>query len=211
MLVAEEQLRHVTHEVAESDEPVLIADENGRLLLATPAFLRLLPQGSEPPYHFDHLPELFHEPRDVRRRLGDLRVAQRAWRGEVMLRVDDGEDQALLVRADPVMAAPDRVLGYVILFTDLTDRKEAERARRAFQAGIAEGQRVASTRLETQAGVAARNLLSSLLENAQLAAMEITDGVDALGIAHRLESVRASVQRAAEMMERLIRHAGRLD
>jgi hypothetical protein len=50
-------------------------------------------------------------------------------------------------------------------------------------------------------------LLTSILENAQLAAMEITDGVDTAGMAHRLESVRASVQRASDRLERLIRHA----
>ncbi len=211
MLIAEEQLRHVTREVSESDQPVLIADEHGRLLLVNPAFQRLLPQGTEMPTHFDHLGELFHESRDVRRRLTDLRTLQRTWRGEVLLKLGEEDEQNLLVRADPVLSAPDRVLGYVVLFTDLTDRKEAERARRAFQQGIAEGQRVAASRLETQAGIAARNLLSSMLENAQLAAMEITDGVDAMGMAHRLESVRASVQRAAEMLERMIRHAGRAD
>jgi len=58
-----------------------------------------------------------------------------------------------------------------------------------------------------KAGLAAQNLLTSILENAQLAAMEITDGVDTAGMAHRLESVRASVQRASDRLERLIRHA----
>lgn len=209
LLIAEEQLIEVSRDVAAADQPVLIANQNGRLLQSNPAFQALLPQGVPAPTHFDDLPELFHEVAEIQRRLMDLRFSQRTWRGEALLKLGEDEHRAMLVRADPVFAAPDRVLGYIILFTDLTDRKEAERARRQFQEGIAEGQRRAAARLESQAGVAARNLLASMLENAQLAAMEITDGVDAIGIAHRLESVRASVQRAAEMLERLLRHGAR--
>ena len=93
------------------------------------------------------------------------------------------------------------------MFTDLTERKDAEQARRLFQQSIVQGQRIATRRLDSQAGLAAQNLLTSMLENAQLAAMEITDGVDTAGMARRLESVRASVQRASNMLERLIRHA----
>lgn len=211
LLIAEEQLIEVSRDVASADLPVLIANQNGRLLQSNPAFQALLPQGVPAPQHLDELPELFHEPGDIHRRLSDLRVSQRTWRGEALLKLGEEEHRAMLVRADPVFAAPDRVLGYIVLFTDLTERKEAERARRLFQEGIAEGQRKAAARLETQAGVTARNLLASMLENAQLAAMEITDGVDALGMAYRLESVRASMQRASEMLERLLRHAARPD
>ena len=113
----------------------------------------------------------------------------------------------MLIRADPVFSAPQRVLGFVLLFTDLTERKLAEQSRRVFQEGIVHKSRMAASRLDTRAGIAAQSLLATILENAQLAALEITDGVDTAGMSARIESVRASVQRASDMLERLIRHS----
>ena len=52
-----------------------------------------------------------------------------------------------------------------------------------------------------------QTLLSSVVENAQLAALEITDGVDMARMPDLLESVRNSVARAAAALEDLIRHA----
>ena len=117
----------------------------------------------------------------------------------------------MLVRADPVFSAPGRALGYVLMFTDLTERKQADQFRRMFQDSITRGDGAMTARLDPRAGMAAQTLLASVLENAQLAALEITDGVDTDGMARRLESVRASVQRATDMLERLIRYAGQLD
>jgi two-component system, chemotaxis family, sensor kinase Cph1 len=54
-----------------------------------------------------------------------------------------------------------------------------------------------------------QNLLSPIIENAQLAALEITDGVDTARMPAMLESVKASVTRTAELLEQLIWHASR--
>jgi len=51
-----------------------------------------------------------------------------------------------------------------------------------------------------------QHLLSSVLGNAQLAALEITGGVDPARMPTKLESVRASVRRAAELLEHLAAH-----
>ena len=51
------------------------------------------------------------------------------------------------------------------------------------------------------------NLLATVVENAQLAALEITDGVDVARIPAMLDSVRASAARTAAVLEHLIRHA----
>ena len=48
-----------------------------------------------------------------------------------------------------------------------------------------------------------------MVENAQLAALEITDGIDNARMLQMLESVRNSVDRAAEVLDHLIWHATR--
>lgn len=214
MLIAQDQLEQVSRQVRESEQPVIIVDAAGGLLLVNAAFARLVPEGAMTGAGIDDLPELFHDPADMRRRLGDLRQLRRTWRGEVTLNLPGqagGDGRPMLIRADPVFSAPDRVLGFVLLFTDLTERKDAETARRSFQDGIAHGSRMVARRMNSRAGMAAQNLLASMLENAQLAALEITDGVDTAGMARKLDSVRASVQRASEMLERLMRHSGQKD
>jgi hypothetical protein len=115
----------------------------------------------------------------------------------------------LLVRADPVFSAPNRVLGFVLLFTDLRQRKAGEAARRNFQEGIVAGHRMIAGPLASQSDLMFQTLLSTIVENAQLAALEITDGADLAHMPELLESVRASVARAAEVLEHLIQHAAR--
>ena len=50
----------------------------------------------------------------------------RAWRGELLLRSEGNREKPLMVRADPVQPSRDRVLGFVLIFSDITDRKAAE-------------------------------------------------------------------------------------
>jgi hypothetical protein len=114
-----------------------------------------------------------------------------------------------MVRADPVFASANRILGFVNLFTDLTERKAAEIARRRFQEDIIERHRITSEPLDSKADLVYRNLLTSVVGNAQLAALEITDGVDLAHMPEMLQSVQSSVTRAAELLEHLVSHASR--
>jgi len=97
------------------------------------------------------------------------------------------------------------------LFTDLTERKAAEAARRRFQEGILVRRHVEAVRLDSKADLVYQNALSSVVENAQLAALELTYGGDTARMPEMLESVRASVTRTAEVLEHLIRHGTRLN
>jgi hypothetical protein len=84
-----------------------------------------------------------------------------------------------------------------------------ESARRKFQEGIIERHRIAAVRLDSDADLVFQNLLRPIIENAQLAALEITDGVDMARMPRMLESVKSSVRRTAELLEILIWHATR--
>jgi chemotaxis family two-component system sensor kinase Cph1 len=112
-----------------------------------------------------------------------------------------------MVRADPVFSSPENVLGYVLLFTDLTERKAADAARERFQDGIVAGHRVLNRRLNSRADLVFQNLLAAVVENAQLAALEITDNVDTSRMAEMLEGVRISVERTTEVLQHLLWHA----
>jgi light-regulated signal transduction histidine kinase (bacteriophytochrome) len=208
-LIAQDQLEQFSSHVRISEQPVIIADVAGKILLMNDAFKRLLPENYPPLHRLGDLAAAFRAPQDFLWNLGELLDHRRGWRGELMLHHEGNREKPLMVRADPVQPARDRVLGFVLLFSDITDRKTAEAARSRFQEGIIQSHRVHSVRLDSKTDLVYQNLLSSVVENAQLAALEITYGVETGRIAEMLESVRASTLRTAEVLEHLIWHASR--
>lgn len=208
-LIAQDQLAHVSRQVQRSDQPVIIVEDGGRILLTNESFQRML-HGVHPNlHHIEDLAEHFTEAPKIRQVLRDLLAYRRVWRGEVSLLASRGEPKPLLVRADPVFSSPNRVLGFVLMFTDITERKVAETARRRLQENLVGPRRFMTVRLDSKADLVYRNLLNSLVGNAQLAALEITDGVDVTRMPEMLDSVKASVTRTAEVLEHLVWHTSR--
>jgi hypothetical protein len=209
MLIAEDQLAQVRRQVAASEQPVVICDPRGALTLANESFDRLLPalRGARP-RRLEEIAPFFANPAEVRRRLHELLEGRQSWSGEVRLADDEGAGRPMLVRADPVFSAPDRVLGFVVLFNDLAERKAADAARKRFQDVIAESHRSRAGWLDRHADLVFQGILASLVENAQLAALEIAEGVELSRMPAMLESVRASVARTTEMLEMLAHQLG---
>ncbi len=209
ILIAQDQLQHVLRQVRSSDQQVVVADARGFVIESNAAFSEMLAIKNGALRRIDELPNYFAEPDQARRNLKALVSQHRPWRGEAVVENARGEPKTVLVRADPVFAAPDRVLGFVLLLADLTERKAAESARRRFQDGIVLSHRKVSGAGDAPRNIAVQNLMSSVIENAQLAALEITDGTDLSEVPNLLESVRASVARTAEVLEQLAFDDGR--
>lgn len=208
-LIAQDQLEQYSRHVRVSEQPVIIADIDGKILLMNSAFKTLLPEDYAASVRLDELAGAFEQSDGFLRQLADLIDNHRSWRGELLLREEGNREKPLMVRADPVRPSRDRTLGFVLIFSDITDRKAAEAARSRFQEGIIQSSRINSVRLDTKADLVYQNLLSSVVENAQLAAFEITYGVETGRIAEMLESVRNSTLRTAEVLEHLIWHSSR--
>ncbi|MGE0037484.1 MAG: GAF domain-containing protein [Xanthobacteraceae bacterium] len=209
MLIAQDQLGNVSRQLRLSDQPVIVADATGHILLTNDGFEQLLQPGHSSIDRLDDLPEFFTEPIDVRNHLRSMMKQGRPWRGELCLGSGAGPPKPLTVRADPVLSSPERVLGFVLLFTDLSEQKSAETARRIFQEGSIVRPRF--TTLDSRDDLVHQNLLSRIIENAQLAALEITYGADAANMQGMLESVRVSVNRSSELLEHLVRYTNRFD
>ena len=209
LLIAEDQLAQVRRQVAGSEQPVVICDARGGIALANEAFDRLLPalRGARP-RRMEDLAPFFANPGEIRRRLHDLLENRQSWSGEVRLTDDDTVGKPMLVRGDPVLSAPDRVLGFVFLFNDLGERKAADAARKRFQDVVGESHRIRAGWLDRHADIVFQGILASLVENAQLAALEIAEGLEVSRMPEMLESVRASVARTTEVLEMLARHLG---
>jgi hypothetical protein len=207
MLIAQHQLDLVRGQVQESEQAVVVADRDGRIFMTSQAFEALLPRLHPPLDRLADLPPLFDAPTEILHRLRELVLRRQTWRGEANLFSAQGGTRPVLVRADPVFSAPGDVLGFVVVVSDMLERKVADAARRRFQERIVEGTRFAPGILESKTDLLYQNLLSSIVENAQLAALEITDGVEVRRMPELLDSVQSSVDRSAELLRRLVRHA----
>jgi hypothetical protein len=203
ILMAQDQLEQVLRQVRSSDQQIIVADAQGIILESTAAFNELLSIERGAVDRIDELADYFTDRADSRRKLNALQTDGQPWRGEARLETTRGETKAVLVRADPVLATSGRVLGFVLLFADLADRKAAEAARRRFQEGILRSHRKVSRGIDFPTEAARQNLMSAVIENAQLAALEITDGTNLHDMPALLESVKTSVARVAEVLDQL--------
>ena len=211
MLIAQDQLDRVRGRVSVSDMPVVVADAAGRVLLTNDSFQAMVGASHPMPGRLSELGAFFADPAEFQRRLSDLCDRKLTWRGPVSWAADE---RPMLMRADPVFSEPGRISGYVLMLTDMTEHKAAEAARRQFQERILDNGRLARSETSRELGglgagadVAFQTLMASVMENAQLAALEITDGVDTSRMPEMLESVRASVTRTRRMLEHLASHA----
>jgi hypothetical protein len=66
---------------------------------------------------------------------------------------------------------------------------------------------VPPTPLNSKDDLLYRNILTSVIGNAQLAALEVADSMDVTRMSDMLESISSSVNRTAGLLEHLIVHA----
>ena len=208
MLIAQDPLESLPRQVRLSTRPIILADAMGRVLLTNEAFEQLLPPGHPSLRFLDDMPQFFSEPVGIRRALRELVEDNRSWRGEVWLDAITDARKPLAVRAEPVYASLERKLGYIVHCTEIADRRSAEIARQRFQDGMVDHQVMPSAKLGALEDRSFKAMLAPVIENAQLAALEITYGIDPGPMPGQLEAVRASVGRAAALLERLLDHGG---
>ncbi len=204
LLIAQDQISQLTSEVREAKQPVVVADRSGRLLLVNDAFYQVLPEDHAELRTVYDLPQVFENQDKMRDLVEILLRDQHTGRGELKLRAQGQEQRTLLLRADPVFAELGRVLGYVLFFADITDRLKIELGKKQFQNGIVAI--VGDTRDAPgdQRDLLYRNLLASAVNNAKLAAMEVSDDMDFESVPVMLDSIRSSVSNTSELIHKLL-------
>ncbi|MDZ7651646.1 MAG: GAF domain-containing protein [Burkholderiaceae bacterium] len=212
LLVAEHQLTQVRRTVVGSSEPVVIADANGRLMLANAAFLALAqrPSLAAPPplASLEDLATLFVDSDKARRHLNDARQLHKAWRGELALTRRTGEAMPVGVRLETVSGPGGRLLGFVVILLDFSARHRASAARRQLEESLQRATR-GTTEASADAVTDVDQIISSIVTNASIAAMDIADGANGASLAPQLEELDASAQRAALLYQRILQAARR--
>jgi light-regulated signal transduction histidine kinase (bacteriophytochrome) len=197
LLIAAHQLAQVRTTIAASKEAVAVAGAADGTFYANEALLALAGRRGRPCHSLDELLDLFVEQPAVRRMVEQVRVEQRSWRGELTLELPGSASRRVAARAEPVPSRDGSQLGLIIILDDLTDAQRADAARHHLEDALARVSR------ELAPGGAADpgGLMSAILTNASLAAMDIADG--GATAAPLLEEVETATTRAAALLRRI--------
>jgi chemotaxis family two-component system sensor kinase Cph1 len=199
LLIAEHQLTSIRASVANSREPVLIVDAQRRALFANDAFAQLTGYATRQVRALGDMATLFTHDDATRRMMDALAHERHSWRGELSLKLDGARALPVAVRAEVVPARDGSVLGFFLIFDDLTEVQLAAAARSQLEAALAQAR---------QEGLEARarepdELIGAILANASLAAMDIADGNTSVHVAPLLRELEVSTKRATALYGRL--------
>ena len=109
----------------------------------------------------------------------------------------------MAVRVEVVPARDGTVLGFFLIFVDLTDKQRAAQARLHLEQSLSRANDDAPAGDEACVGSPRGDLMGAILANASLAAMDIADGGSAPTVAPLLEELEASTQRATALYGRM--------
>ena len=195
LLIAEHQLVQTRIAVANSREPVVIADAQRQTLFANDAFFELARRVKGAQAAQDDVAAYFSQPSLVRAMLATMAQERQAWRGELSLELGNGNTLLVGVRAELVPARDGSVLGFFLIFDDLTQSQRAAVARRQLEQSLSTARRGALG-MDATAGEP-DDVMAAVLANASIAAMDIADGNAGPSVVALLEEIDSSTQRAA--------------
>ena len=204
-LIAARQASQTRTVIDGAQEPMVIADGAGTVILVNRAFAALV-RRPLPDFHaLSDLAVLFTDPARARGVLGQLQSERQPWRGELELPGAAGATTPVAVRADAVPTANGDVLGYVVIVTDLTARHQAERTRGRLERAVLEAEP-----LRPLAGAAASlardfdALMSAVLANGSAAVMQMTDAGADGSVTPLLAELETATRRAAELTVQIL-------
>ncbi len=201
LLVAEHQVKQTRTTVANSHESVIIADAHGTIIFANDAFAQLTGRPRANDASAVDVAALFSEPAQVSSILASVAQERRAWRGELALQLAGCEMLPVAVRADVVPARDGSVLGFFLIFDDLTNSRQAAEARLRLEQSLSMaglGNETLGRGQDTEDG-----LIGAVLANASLTAMDIAEGSNTPAVASLLGEIDNSTRRATALYARI--------
>jgi len=128
-LVSQRQTAHYRATLQRSEEAVLLADPEGRVLFVNEAFSHLFRRPHPHLDTLDDVPRLFADRGRIYQILDHLRSTGCTWRGQALLEVAPDETTPVAVGMEAVRGQGREHLGFVLILRDLTETMEVESRR----------------------------------------------------------------------------------
>jgi PAS domain-containing protein len=204
LLIAQHQIAQICSTMGSSSEPVVISDPSGKILFCNDAFSRLTATSGEQLSTLAEIARLFSEPEQMAKTLGSLQRVHQSWRGDLSLVREGSAPLPVSVRAEVVPGTQGSVLGFILILVDLTDRHRGDAARKQLEQALALASvESADSTLDSPPARESDEVISAILTNASLAAMDIAEAGPGLPVAPLLEELEASTRRATLLYGRL--------
>lgn len=209
LLIAQHQLDLVRVTVENSREPVVIANGEGRILFSNDMFAALLGAATHRLGVLDDLVGTFADPPLAQAMLRTLREQRLPWRGELAIKGGNALPIPVGVRADLVSGSRGAILGFILIFTDLSEAKRVDAARRHLDDALYQAGRADTSGEPGSMQVRAPDeVIGAILTNARLAALDISDGAGGAMVAALIEELEAATQRATMIYAQLRAYRG---
>lgn len=201
LLIAEHQLTRIRATVASCTEPVVVADASQKIMFANDAFVGLVHSSRKHIAQSSDVSILFTEPAEIRSILNNMVDERRAWRGPQQLNLGEKGNLPVMVRAEVVPDRDGSVLGFFLIFDDMTKVQRADAARQRLEQSL--HQAGLSGHSEGDYPPESKKLIGAVLANASLAAIDILDGSATPDVEALLKEIDNSTQRATALCARL--------
>lgn len=201
VLIAQDQVRRLDAMVTGAEQPALVLDQSGRISVANMGFRRIFGEGPWDSTPVESLAPRFSEPDAFLALCRGLLDHRRSNRIEITTLGEAGNPLQLFIRADVISAPPSDLLGFVLIFSDLTQRQAAHDAQEHFQ-------RVAdATRASEALSGAEDEIIEGLVNNAAFAALELAQGIDVESASEAIQALEVSIERSRRLLDELVRNA----
>ena len=201
LLIAEHQLTRIKATFAGCREPVVVADASQQIMFANDAFLELVHFSWKYPAQSSHVSTLFTEPVEMSTILNNMIDERRAWRGPQQLNLGEKGNLPVMVRAEVVPGRDGSILGFYLIFDDMTNVQRADAARQRLEQSLHQAGLFRHNERDYPSG--SRKLVGAVLANANLAAIDILDGSATPDMEALLKEIDNSTQRATALCARL--------
>lgn len=121
----QQKLLRLSKAVASTSDAIAIADLAGNPIYINPAFIKLFGYELSPPIDRQGLSILYADSTLANSVFNTIEQGF-SWRGEVKMPTIDGKIVDILLRADAIKDETGKIVGFVYIYTDISDRKRAQ-------------------------------------------------------------------------------------
>ncbi|HLP90964.1 MAG TPA: PAS domain S-box protein [Nostocaceae cyanobacterium] len=134
--LVEESLIRLHKAIESTSDAIAMSDITGQGIYVNPAFIELFEYNLEELQAAGGPAIIFKSPQEYEKILATIQAGE-SWRGEVIMQTRSGRSLFIYLRADAIKDTASKFLGIVNIYTDITQRKQAEEDLRLRDRAIA--------------------------------------------------------------------------
>ncbi|MBW4614513.1 MAG: PAS domain S-box protein [Desmonostoc vinosum HA7617-LM4] len=134
--LVEESLLRFRKAIESTSDAIAMADIAGESIYVNPAFIELFDYTLEQLQSAGGIAVIFQKYFEYKKILLNIQKGE-SWRGEITMQTSNGQSVQIDLRVDAIKDTNDKIMGIISIYTDITQRKQAEEGLRLRDRAIA--------------------------------------------------------------------------